>query len=519
MRLDSPTTRARATTGPRAPTPANARQTLPTRPITQNAQNEPTNVPTPSPAPQWTTPRHNPARPRETKSAIENRTGMPQKSGQRLAWKPGSRVQEVIPVKRRSPYSLVDVKSVSVESIVQARAGQPCSVGTDVAKNEAVLCLYWPDKTFDRPWRVRLPGEVGVMTQKLLELKAHCPLVLAMESSGTYGDVLRQAAADAGIEVRRVSGIAVKGHAEAFDGVPSQHDGKDAAVIAELSAQGKSAIWAWQPAGGSEQDQAMRYWVRRLDRQQRIKQMYCGQLEALLGRHWPEAQRVLKPSSGTLSRTLARWATPQALAVDPVAAQALANIGGCWLKPEKIAALLEAARHTVGVRMSDWMAREMKEVAQAIVDLRRQIAAARRALRALARDNPSIQAQAAAVGLATACVLHVCLGDVRNYPHPGAYRKAMGLNLKERSSGQYKGKLRISKRGQRLCRKWIYFSALRLIKTSAGVKRWVAGKKQRDGGKAKRAVIGVMRRLAMAAYQVGANGVAFDAERLFGGSR
>jgi transposase len=91
----------------------------------------------------------------------------------------------------------------------------------------------------------------------------------------------------------------------------------------------------------------------------------------------------------------------------------------------------------------------------------------------------------------------------------------MGLNLKERSSGRYKGKLRISKRGQRLCRKWIYFSALRLIKTSAGVKRWVAGKKQRDGGKAKRAVIGVMRRLAMAAYQVGANGVAFDAERLF----
>jgi transposase len=475
------------------------------------------------PAPQKPTPRHIPARPRKTKSAIENKTGMPQKSGQRLAWKPGiRRVQEVIPVKRRSPYSLVDVKAVSVESIVQVRAGQPCSVGTDVAKREAVVCLYWPDQTFDRPWRVRLPGEVGVMTQKLLELKARCPLVLAMESSGTYGDVLRQAAADAGIEVRRVSGIAVKGHAEAFDGVPSQHDGKDAAVIAELSAQGKSAIWAWQPGGGggagdSEQDQAMRYWVRRLDRQQRIKQMYCGQLEALLGRHWPEAQRVLKPASGTLSRTLARWATPQALAADPAAAQALANIGGRWLKPGKIAALLEAARHTVGVRMTDWTAREMREVAQAIVDLRRQIAAARRALRTLAADCPTIQAQAAAVGLATACVLHVCLGDVRNYPHAGAYRKAMGLNLTEHSSGRYKGKLRISKRGQRLCRKWIYFSALRLMQKSAGVKRWVAGKKQRDGGKAKRAVIGVMRRLALAAYQVGANGVAFDAERLFAG--
>ena len=442
-------------------------------------------------------------------------------------------MQEVIPVKRRSPYSLVDVKAISVESIVQARAGQPCHVGTDVSKNEVTVCLYWPDQTFDRPWRVRLPGEVCVMIHKLLALKAHCPsLTLAMESSGTYGDVLRQAAADAGIEVRRVSGIAVKGHAEAFDGVPSQHDGKDAALIAELSAQGKSALWSWQKGGGGggggASDQAMRYWVRRLDRQQRIKQMYCGQLEALLGRHWPEAQQVLKPSSGTLSRALARcWGTPAALAADPAAAAAaLVTIGGRWLKPEKVAALLEAAHHTVGVRMNDWMAREMREVAQAIVDLRKQVAAARRALRKLvaaaaaaAADRPTtIQAQAAAVGLTTACVLHVCLGDVRNYPNAGAYRKAMGLNLTERSSGRYKGKLSISKRGQRLCRKWIYFSALRLIKTSAGVKRWVAAKKQRDGGKGKRAVIGVMRRLALAAYQVGASGVAFDAERLFAGA-
>lgn len=427
------------------------------------------------------------------------------------------RVQEVIPVKRRSPYSVVEVKAVNIESIIQGRSGQPCSIGTDVAKNEAVLCLYWPDKTFDRPWRARLPGDVGLLTHKLVQLKAHCPLVLAMESSGTYGDVLRQAAADAGIEVRRVSGMAVKGHAEAFDGVPSQHDGKDAAVIAELAHQGKSADWPWRPR--AEQDQAMRYWVRKLDTQQRIKQIYCGKLEALLARHWPESQRVLKQPNRTLSRALARWGTPQALAADPSAAKALAGIGGHWLKPEKVAALLESARNTVGVRMSDWMARDLREVAQAVVDLRKQIAAARRALRKLAADHQPIQAQAAAVGLATACVLHVCLGDVRDYRSAGAYRKAMGLNLKEQSSGAFKGKLMISKRGQRLTRKWLYFSALRLIRTSAGVRRWVAAKKQRDGGRAKRAVIGVMRRLAIAAYQVGANGVAFDAGRLFSGSR
>jgi transposase len=416
-------------------------------------------------------------------------------------------------VKRRSPYSVVDVKAVSIEAIVELHSAQLCWVGVDVAKHEAIFCLYWPDQSFDRPWRAKLPDEVGLVVRKLEQLQERCPLVLAMESSGTYGDVLRQVAADAGIEVRRVSGIAVKGHAEAFDGVPSQHDGKDAAVIAELAYQGKSTLWPW--ALRDEQDQAMRYWVRGLDARQRIKQIYCGRLEALLARHWPEAQRLLCRSNATLSRALALWGTPQALAADPEAQRKLAAIGRRWLKPQKVAALIESARSTVGIRMGHWTAREMRDTAQAIVDLRREIAAARRELRKLACDNPPIVAQAAAVGLSTACVLWVCLGDVRDYHSAAAYRKAMGLNLKEHSSGKYQGRLKISKRGQRLCRKWLYFSALRLIQSSAAVRQWVWRKKQRDGGKAKRAVVAVMRRLALAAYHVGACGVAFDAGRLF----
>ena len=45
-----------------------------------------------------------------------------------------------------------------------------------------------------------------------------------------------------------------------------------------------------------------------------------------------------------------------------------------------------------------------------------------------------IQAQKPAVGLVTACVLWMCLGNPRDYGSAAAYRKAMGLNLVERSS-------------------------------------------------------------------------------------
>src|SRR5438552_2281807 len=73
------------------------------------------------------------------------------------------------------------------------------------------------DCSFGRPWRVRSPGKIGAVTVALAELARHCRLVVAMESSGTYGDPFRQALADAGVEVRRVSAKAVKDYSETFD--------------------------------------------------------------------------------------------------------------------------------------------------------------------------------------------------------------------------------------------------------------------------------------------------------------
>ncbi len=96
-----------------------------------------------------------------------------------------------------------------------------------------------------------------------------------------------------------------------------------------------------------------------------------------------------------------------------------------------------------------------------------------------------------------------------------AYRKAMGLNLTEYSSGTKQGELHISKRGNPQTRRWLYLAALRQCK-QAVVREWYQAKKQRDGAEAKRAVVGVMRKLVLALYQVGAKGATFEVGRLFG---
>jgi transposase len=410
---------------------------------------------------------------------------------------------------------LVSVKRVEVGVLAGDHRGQTCVVGIDVAKRELIAVLRWPDGSFQRPWQIANPSEVGLLVEQLKKLGELCPLTVAMESSGTYGDALRQALGDAQIPLQRVSAKAVKDQAETFDGVPSQHDGKDAAIIADLCGRGKGKPWVMNP--GDAADQEIRYWVRQADSAQRVKQMWTGKLEAILARHWPEVTRLVPGSGATLCKALLHWGSPAALAGDAKAAQKLRSFGGHYLTDEKIAAIIASARTTAGVRADAWVIREIQELAGELSARRKQLGVCKRHLQALAKNHKTILAQAPAVGLVTACVLWMCLGDPHDYGSAAAYRKAMGLNLVERSSGQYKGQLRISKRGQRLTRKWMYFGALRWMRHAA-VKRWTLPKKARDGGKGLRAMVGVMRRLALAAWHVAVDGEKFDAGRLFPGA-
>jgi hypothetical protein len=114
----------------------------------------------------------------------------------------------------------------------------------------------------------------------------------------------------------------------------------------------------------------------------------------------------------------------------------------------------------------------------------------------------------------TACVLWVALGDPRDYHCGEAYRKAMGLNLKERSSGKHKSRLKITKRGPSTVRRWLYFAAMRATQ-DPNVRRWYEAMKARDGDRGKGALIGVARRLALALYGVAVRDEPFEAWRLF----
>jgi len=415
---------------------------------------------------------------------------------------------------RSRAYRATMVKRVNWEALGSGHDGQAVQLGMDIGKEEVLAVLRWDDGHFERPWLVKNPEETAELIDLLKRVEMGRVLRLAMEPTGTYGDVLRQAIADAGWRLDRVSTKASHDYAEVFDGVPSQHDGKDAAVVAELAALGKSREWPYESPSAT--DQEMAYWVDWMDAQQRQYVMWLGRLEGLIARHWPESRKWLTLSSGTLLRALHHYGSPAALGADREAAARLSRWGGPYLKAATIRGLIESARSTVGVRQGEIDLHRMQQYAGQALAARSEIARSKRRLEKLAHGNAVIQAQAEAVGMATACVLWVCLGPASAYHCGEAYRKAMGLNLAERSSGMYQGKLKISKRGFGQVRRWLYFAALRLTAQSP-VSRWYRRKKAKDGERAKRAVIGVMRKLALALYAVGAEGATFQAGRLFPG--
>jgi transposase len=413
---------------------------------------------------------------------------------------------------RRKAYASVAVNHVELKELNERHRGADVMVGLDVGKKELIAVCRWFDGQFERPWAVANPGEIETLVSLLRQLSQGRTLTVAMESSGTYGDAVRYALSRAEVHVRRVSSKASHDYAEIFDGVPSQHDGKDAAVIAELAALGKSSLWPFEVTPDWEEE--LHYWVEHLELNRKTEQPLVGSLEALLSRHWPEATEILPLSSGTLMRALAHYGAPAGLGADAAALARLQKWGGKYLKAAQAQALLTSAKTTLGVPAGEWTQRRLQEVAAQILETRRAMARSRRQLQRLAQGHEILKAQGAVVGLPTACVLWSCVGDPRAYDSAGAYRKAMGLNLVERSSGQHQGKLRLSKRGPSRCRQWLYFAVLRLVQQT-GVSQWYQAKKARDAHEAKRALVAVMRRLVLALYGVGVRRERFEAHRLF----
>jgi transposase len=414
-------------------------------------------------------------------------------------------------------YCAIGIGHVEIDKIIEGRDRMSVVVGVDVGKLDLRVVPRWGDGRFEKPWGVVNPGQIPQLVERLKRLGQGRKLVVAMEPTGTYGDALRQALADARVELHLVSGKRAHDYAEVFDGVPSQHDGKDAAVVAELCALGKGSPWRWSP--GDEKSQRIALMVDQMEAANRLKATWLQRVEAVLGRYWPEATRTLALSSGTMMRALSHYGGPTAMREDPELQERLRAFGAGKFKPARLRGIAASARSTLGVRQTPVDRERVRWCAGQALAAHLDVGRYQRRLTELAKDHEVIAKQGRTIGVPTACVLWTHLGDPRQYHCAAAYRKAMGLNLKERSSGQYQGQLKITKRGSGAVRQWLYMSSLRLIRDEPRVKRWYRRKLGRGMTKMS-AITALMRKLSMSMWAVVAKqrgDVPFEVGRMLGG--
>lgn len=411
-------------------------------------------------------------------------------------------------MKKKRTYRSVDVEKVEASRFLERLGGKTCVVAVDVAKHDFYAAIATPEGEVLQHFRFRHPEQTHTFLELLEELQRGGSVVVVLEPTGTYGDALRHQAHLRGIPVYRVNPKRSHDAAEVFDGVPSSHDAKACALLARLHAQGVSQLWPIE----SESRRLARALVSQHELFADTLQRHIGRLEALLARHWPELEGHLDPKRSSTLALLEAYPSPADVTANAdKAEELLRKVSRGQIRPQKRSAVIESARRSYGMPMTAEERTTMRMLVREMQRLREDQKRVEREIRECVQQDQAASRLAPMVGEVTAMVLISELGDPASYASPSAYQKAIGLNLKERSSGKYKGRLRVSKRGSPKARKYWHLATLRMLQSEPIARAWCD--KRAEGSKL-RAIVATTRKLVLGAWHV-AKGSPFDASKLF----
>jgi transposase len=416
-------------------------------------------------------------------------------------------------VRKKGTYKTVHVEQVRVAELLPLVA-LGCIVALDVAKEKFVVAIATLAGEVLNLFRFKHPDE----TQKFLDVMHALRLgtdptkiQVAMEPTGTYGDGIRSQLVKMGFGVQMVSPQRTHDSQSMFDGVRSLHDPKSASVVAKLCSMKLATPWVPPP----ESRTRLRALVDLRHHEHTREEACFGRLEASLARYWPEFGRWMEVrQQKSALRLLAEFTSPARTASDPkAAAEFLREASHARLSTEVIDGVVASASSSLGLVMMEEEIAYVRRLAVEALDARERAREVEARMKKLAASDEVFARLEAWMGTYTAAVL-VTMCDPRNYEHAKQLEKACGLNLREKSSGEFKGRLSITKRGPGVARQVLYLFALRMIESSRVVRAWYERRRGYTEESKLRAVVAVMRKLVRAAFYV-ARGSVFDAEKLF----
>jgi transposase len=416
-------------------------------------------------------------------------------------------------MKKKRTYQAESVQRIRVEALSPLLAAG-CVIALDVAKQKFVVALMTLAGELVKLFRFEHPTETQAFLAVVEALRVGAPpgsVVAAMEPTGTYGDAVRYQLVRAGVPVKMVSPKRTHDSREVFDGVPSLHDPKSAMIVGKLCSMGLATDWSAPPATRTR----LRALVELRQHEHRREEVCFGRMEAMLARHWPEFGRWMDfREQKSALRLLTTYPSPALVKSSPEDARKfLRDASRAKLSKEVMDGVIDDARVSLGVPMVSEEEGMVRELATQALDAGRSAASLEEAMRELTKDDASFARLCPWMGTYTAAVL-VTMCDPDKYATARQLEKACGLNLREKSSGEYQGRLSITKRGPSVVRQVLYMFALRMIKESPAVHAWYVKRRGYTEDSKGRAVVAVMRKLVRATLHV-AKGAPFDASKLF----
>ena len=290
-------------------------------------------------------------------------------------------------------------------------------------------------------------------------------LIVGMEPTGHYWFTLANFLKNNGIMVVLVNPMHVKKSKELDDNSPTKNDKKDARVIAQLVKDGRYSKPNIPEGVYAELRAAMKIKYQIDENLQRVS----GKIHNWLDRYFPEFFNVFESWDGkTALSTLKNFPAPQ----DIVNLSPQDIING-WKKDMKRAGgtkkaqlLIEAAKASIGLENALLMAKqELSFLIEQYETFIRQMERILELLKTLLEQVPGANEMLSmpGVGIVTVAGFISEIGDLSRYSHPKQIQKLAGLNLKENSSGEHKGKTRITKRGRPKLRALLYRAVRPLI--------------------------------------------------------
>lgn len=384
-----------------------------------------------------------------------------------------------------------DVTNQRIERITREHV----VVGIDIAKDvHAVQAIDYRGRVLTKHHLSFANSEEGFTRlqgwiQDVLAKHGKSRVLAGMEPTGHYWHNLANWLLARGIEVALVNPVTTHRNKENRDNSPSKNDPKDALTIADAVSRGFYTEFAPQATNFERMKTLVstrEYWSK--------QSVSTGnRIVRWIDLYFPEFRQVFPEWETARSlATLRAFALPadlNDLGVDEVLAgwrsQGMQRAGGVSGKA-KAAELLRYAARSIGKADVPAEARqEIRQLLAVYAQLQTTLDDVGQQMTALLDDMPLAKQLRSIPGLGpiTLAVVLGCAGDLRLYGHGRQLLRRAGLNLAERTSGKFKGQIKLSKRGDSVLRKHLYWGMLSLVRDNPDFKHGHAQNQRRGMSK------------------------------------